>query len=587
MIAAIYARKSNPQEGAGATSESVDRQIEHAREYAQRKGWTVDESHIYFDDDISGATYARLAARNRLVDVCEAGAPFAALVVSEQARLGRHMIESAYTIMRLADCGIRMFEYLGDREISVEDEADQAMTMLRGFGAATERRQTSRRVYDSALRRVRAGQVAGSKIFGYDNVPVPGASGKKLYTLRRPNPVQAAIIRRIFETYAEGVGSVRIARVLNAEGVPAPRPKGWSQTGIRGIVQNPIYRGEVLWGRIKTVVRRGRDHNEVRPEAEWLRLDAPELRLVPEELWERVQTRRQARLDAIPRDPATGHLKGRPSWRDGHSDYLLPGLAACAVCGGSIRTLTFQYGRRPRRHPVRFYVCAENQNRGPAVCGNDVRVRHDVLDHAILDALTGLLDAQMIDAAVDRALERLRAGQAGDLDRRGGIERELALVEHRLQRGLDTYLDGDGPMVELRARLAADKARKRALTAELERLEQASPARMDAERLRRLARERVADVRALLARHVPQTRQMLRAALTDLRVSPISEGDRRGFRFEGRFAVDRVVSGAVLGDSPGGQYHLRLMREFQIHVPPSAPPRRSDTRQADLPAQTH
>ena len=33
-------------------------------------------------------------------------------------------------------------------------------------------------------------------------------------------------------------------------------------------------------------------------------------------------------------------------------------------------------------------------------------------------------------------------------------------------------------------------------------------------------------------------------------------------------------------------YLLRLMREFQIHVPPSAPPRRSDTSQAGLPAQT-
>ena len=32
-------------------------------------------------------------------------------------------------------------------------------------------------------------------------------------------------------------------------------------------------------------------------------------------------------------------------------------------------------------------------------------------------------------------------------------------------------------------------------------------------------------------------------------------------------------------------YLLRLMREFQIHVPPSAPPRRSDPSPADLPAR--
>jgi hypothetical protein len=154
---------------------------------------------------------------------------------------------------------------------------------------------------------------------------------------------------------------------------------------------------------------------------------------VPEELWRRVEARRQARRDAMPRNPATGQLKGRPTWRDGHSDYLLPGLAECAVCGGSIRTLTLKYGRRPRRYPVRFYACAEHQNRGPAVCGNDTRLRQETLDHAVLEALSGLLDEQMIDAAVERAVARLRAGQAGAVDRRGQLERELALVEHRIQ----------------------------------------------------------------------------------------------------------------------------------------------------------
>jgi site-specific DNA recombinase len=555
MIAAIYARKSNPQEGAAGTSESVDRQLAHSRLYATEQGWIVDEAHVYADDDVSGATYARLDQRQRLVEACEAGAPFQAIIVSEQSRLGRHMIESAYTIMRIADNGVRLFGYLDGREIKVEDEADQVMTVLHGFAAATERRQASRRVFDSAIRRVRAGHVAGAKIYGYDNVPVAGPGGKTLHTLRRPNSAQGAVVRRIFEAYAEGAGSVTIARQLNAEEIPAPRPKGWSQTGIRGILRNPIYRGEVVWGRIKTVVRKGRERNELRPEEEWTRLEAPELRCIPEALWQRVQARRQERRDSFPRDLTTGQLKGRPTWRDGHSDYLLPGLASCALCGGSIRTLTLKYGRRPRRYPVRFYACAEQQNRGPAVCGNDVRLRQEILDHAVLDALSDLLDERMVDAAVDRAVERLREGQAGELDRRGQHERELALVEHRIQRGLDTYLDGEGSMPEVRARLGADRARKQVLVADLERHEEAPP---DPEQLKREARARVADVRALLARHVPEARQMLRAVLAEpIRVFPLVEGGRRGFRFEGQLAFDRLLGGAVLGASRVGQYPKR------------------------------
>jgi DNA invertase Pin-like site-specific DNA recombinase len=53
MIAAIYARKSTEQNGVADEARSVARQIEHARAYAVRKGWTVDETHVYVDDGVS------------------------------------------------------------------------------------------------------------------------------------------------------------------------------------------------------------------------------------------------------------------------------------------------------------------------------------------------------------------------------------------------------------------------------------------------------------------------------------------------------------------------------------------------------
>ncbi len=54
MIAAIYARKSTERNGMAAEARSVTRQIEHAKAYAERKGWTVADEHIYMDDGISG-----------------------------------------------------------------------------------------------------------------------------------------------------------------------------------------------------------------------------------------------------------------------------------------------------------------------------------------------------------------------------------------------------------------------------------------------------------------------------------------------------------------------------------------------------
>ena len=54
MIAAIYARKSTDQTVADE-AKSVTRQIESARAYAAKQGWTVAEEHVYSDDGISGA----------------------------------------------------------------------------------------------------------------------------------------------------------------------------------------------------------------------------------------------------------------------------------------------------------------------------------------------------------------------------------------------------------------------------------------------------------------------------------------------------------------------------------------------------
>jgi DNA invertase Pin-like site-specific DNA recombinase len=58
MIAAIYARKSTDQ-NISDEEKSVTRQVQHARAYAAKKGWTVANDHVYADDGISGAEFVK------------------------------------------------------------------------------------------------------------------------------------------------------------------------------------------------------------------------------------------------------------------------------------------------------------------------------------------------------------------------------------------------------------------------------------------------------------------------------------------------------------------------------------------------
>jgi site-specific DNA recombinase len=116
MHAAIYARKSTVQTGVADEEKSVTRQIDQATAYATRNGWTVAPDHIYSDDGISGAEFANRPGFLRLINALTPAPPFQVLIMSEESRLGREAIETAYALKQLVTAGVRVFFYLENRE---------------------------------------------------------------------------------------------------------------------------------------------------------------------------------------------------------------------------------------------------------------------------------------------------------------------------------------------------------------------------------------------------------------------------------------------------------------------------------------
>jgi DNA invertase Pin-like site-specific DNA recombinase len=127
LTAAIYARKSTDQSAVADEQRSVSRQIAHARDYAARKGWTVLDDHVYVDDGVSGAEFANRPGFIRLMNALRPRAPFQALIMSEESRLGREAIETAYALKQLLTAGVRVFFYLEDRERTLESPTDKLL----------------------------------------------------------------------------------------------------------------------------------------------------------------------------------------------------------------------------------------------------------------------------------------------------------------------------------------------------------------------------------------------------------------------------------------------------------------------------
>ena len=177
FTAAIYARKSSDQNGVADDSKSVTRQIEHAKAYAARKGWTVPNNCIFVDDGLSGAEFANRPAFVRLMAALRPRPPFQMLVMSEESRLGREAIETAYALKQLITAGVRVFFYLEDRERTFDSPTDKLLMSVTAFADELEREKARQRTYDAMQRKARAGHVTGGRVFGYDNLEVLGRMG--------------------------------------------------------------------------------------------------------------------------------------------------------------------------------------------------------------------------------------------------------------------------------------------------------------------------------------------------------------------------------------------------------------------------
>jgi site-specific DNA recombinase len=396
LVAAIYARKSTGQSSVADEAKSVRRQIDQARAYAIRKGWIINEAHVYVDDGISGAEFAKRAGFVRLMTALSPTPPFQVLVMSEESRLGRESIETAYALKQVVTAGVRVFFYLEDRERTLDSPMEKVMLALQTMADEMEREKARQRMVDTMARKARAGHVTGGKCFGYENVEIRGANGERSHVEQRIKDDEAAVIRRIFELAASGYGQIQIGKVLNAEGARPPRsqqgrPSAWGPSSVHEALFRPRYRGELVWNKTKKRDRWGQHRVTDRTSDEWVRVPAEHLRIVSEELWQAAHARTAAARAAC-------HLKSGPP----ASKHLLPGFARCAWCNGGL------YARkrtRTGRESEWFYACTSHHQRGHAVCRNVVQVAVPDVDRAVLGSIRDILTPDLVDEIIAKARE--------------------------------------------------------------------------------------------------------------------------------------------------------------------------------------
>ena len=560
MIAAIYARKSNDQTGVADEAKSVTRQIEHARQYAVKKGWQVADDRIFVDDGISGATFNRPGLL-RMMTALKPKPPFEVVIVACLDRLGREQIETAFIAKQLSQAGVKIFSYLSDKEIALSSPTDKFLLSAMSFGAELERAAASQRTADAMLRKARAGHVCGGACFGYENIAVAGPDGRRSHVERKVNEAEAAIVRCLFALCAAGKGVKTIAKTLNADGAPSPRPqqgrpRSWAPSSVRSVLYRDLYRGVSVWNRTKQSDAWGQRAGQKRPPSEWVTVAQPELRIVSDELWSRAHARLDAAKQTYLRS-SDGNVWGRPP-SGVESKYLLSGLMRCACCGAALTVRSSSHGRRR----FFYFVCASYDHRGHTVCANNLPLPMAAADEAILTKMRDyVFDLEIVEGAIADAVQELRPSRATVDSKRTTLLTELRRVED--EQGRFVAAIAAGGHIDALARALQEREQQRTrLQQKLAALD--GPAHLghfNAQHIEKNLRGRLKEWRQLLHRQMPLSRQAI-SCLLDGRIAWTPRREEGRYEFTGRVKLDRLLSGFVVtrGMASPTQRHVAGLR---------------------------
>lgn len=403
---AIYARFSSDLQ----RLTSIDDQLRRCREYAAQQGWIVVEEFVRCDEARSAAT---LAGRDSLQSLLAASRtsppPFDCLMVDDTSRLARYLPDVLSMNDRLQYNSV--FIYAVAQRLDCREKTSRPLLTLHGMMDEQFLVSLGEKVHRGQEGRALNGFQPGGKCYGYRNVPIEdrtrsgkygrfAVSGVKLEIVEE----EAAVVQRIFGMYADGNSQAIIAKTLNAEGVLAPQParnrqtRAWCTSSIHEMLRNERYHGVFVWNRTRKErnPETGRKTSRPRPQSEWKRIDVPEWRIVPEELWERVQTRIRFVAERFTSKHVGGFTRTERSRR-----YIFSGLLLCGTCGSKLVIVT---GSGKRAYVK--YGCPSHRYRG--TCSNALMIRQDRLEAQLVAGLTERTSKpEVIEYALKRFHEQL------------------------------------------------------------------------------------------------------------------------------------------------------------------------------------
>ena len=413
--AAIYCRLSQ-DDGSLGDSGSIQTQKALLTQYCQEHHMEIVD--CYCDDGWSGTNFNRPAFQRMIGDI--EGGKVNTVIVKDLSRFGREYAQMGLYIEHY-------FEEKGVRFLSLAENIDSSQGLNNLVLPFTNvinslyARQASEKTKAAHRARAKNGMFLGSRApYGYQKDP-----NDRHHLI--VDPEAAEVVKEIFRMFADGIGYVRMTKILRERNILNPqayfnqnnpdyykhsdywrKPFDWHATSVRAILNNPVYLGKLTFGKTKT--KGFFDKRRVpAEESDWIVVEHTHEPLVSQELWDTVHQMMKARR----RENGSGHVQP------------FAGLVKCAGCGSSLNA---SYDKKKGKYTG--FSCWVYKNYGKQRCTSHA-IGWQTLNRLVLEDIR--CNAQVAKLAAARYVGvLLRAKLEKEKGETVRAERELKKAEKRI-----------------------------------------------------------------------------------------------------------------------------------------------------------
>ena len=404
----IYTRVSTSMQVDGY---SLDAQKDKLKKYAEFQGMVV--AGEYSDEGKSGKNIEGRPQFMQMLKDIETGKDKVDFVlVFKFSRFGRNAADVLSSLQHMQDFGVNLICV----EDGIDSSKDSGKLMISVLSAVAEIERENILVQTMEGRRQKARE--GKWNGGFAPYGYKLENGELLIA-----EDEAEVIRIIYDKFVNTtMGASAIATYLNERGYVKKKRQNntldmFSAHFIELVLDNPIYCGKLAYGRRKNEKIAGtRNEYHIVKQDEYPVYDGVHEAIVPEEVWQLAQRKRQA----------TG-VKSEKIYNLEHEN-ILSGILRCPVCGAAM------YGNVNRKkkgdgthyRDYYYYSCKHRTTINGHRCGYKKQWKQEKIDGAVEEVIRKLVQNPKFEQAI-----RQKIGARIDTDE---LETELEQLRKKLRQ---------------------------------------------------------------------------------------------------------------------------------------------------------